>query len=562
MNWNRVRRVFVICMFAALLPAACSNGPGGDEDENGGYSGTDASSGDDTGTSPDGVEDPDGPDGSNGAEAPDGDDDPDGTGGGGPDRESRLIYSQRDLSVGDNSGASGAGALWLVDPSEPSGRINLSEIVGSTGLVLEVKVDASGRYVLFNQQPEPETGGEFHFADLEGENGPVVEKIYETSAFEMGFGPDAEHIWMSTRDGEELYIADIETPGEWNVISDSVEGKSGTLSDGEFQEPDPFGSDGQWVHFTAKFLPEGESTRFEGIYRARVGDTLGTPEILFDPRDYDIDGLDESFHLPSANRILVVPGTRYEKSDLFSFPAEPGAERTKVAELSFEQAPYRAFRFPTMSPDESKLGLYFSERDEEFGLNRDGMIELQVVEPTQPDSQLGSVELSYGFVHHSEWHPDSSELVVNVGPRNANTVDISPKVWHVDLESYQKTDLTGDVPAPGPLTYLGRDGFGPDGKYYFLARESDEYSKGVGIYRLDVPGGDVEKVSGMTHSDVGSFVFSADGEEIFYKTDTDYPGAYNLVAAPIDDPQNGTILNRKAEHEDELVRHLEVVGDK
>jgi len=446
-----------------------------------------------------------------------------------------------------------------VDPADPSTRVNLSELEDEEtypeGEVEEMFMGPTGRYVLFWQHNNVSgrAAPTYFLADLAASGEPVVEFLLtEGRRGTAGFDPKGRYLSIfKTEEQERPGVSYGElggSPAEMEMVR-HVEQKATA-------DPPVFSEDGQWMYFSARDVENDN----ESIYRISLSDGIGSPELVFNPERLDDTSLSRWRYLPGPDKLVVAVDD--EPREFHLLEAEAGAEMTQITD-SPEDSTRDVEEF-SVSPDGSMLAVQ-SMLLESFSDDH-GVVEVQFFDPSDPSSELGSVELSrgtVGFRQHERWIRDSSEYLVAVAPQEVGEVpeDVTAKLWSIDTETMEKTELTDTLPPR--LEYDGdntaamryRDPmwrFGPDGQFYF--RAADGNTREPGLYRGSGPrADDFERVVDSPNSTIGWFAFSSDGQQLFYKTDPDHRGGFNLVVAPIDAPTDATLLSEKSGGSDEFV---------
>lgn len=526
-----------IALSLVLLAAACSGPTNGDGDgeQNGNPDASQSDTADNTDAGPNGGTDVDGGTMQSENHAC-------------PTGKSCLVYAQNGVTSTGNS-VEPVGSAWFVDPAKPSERVNLSKMAGAKGPVGHMAVDKTGRYVVYEQEVEigSKTSDAGFLVDLAGENAPTVEKIADNPSSHYRFSPDSNYMWAMFNNGP-TYAA-VETPTRWaklHEVDDTLE---------PFGTPRGTSMDSEWGYILVDYLPEQEPNKIsQGVYRTKLGESPPGLESIFDPRKMNHSDVFHSRYVPEIDLLFVSAGSDSSASDLFAMAPEPGAKRTKVLDIERAKMMKQDLDATTLSPDGKKL-VFVVKKGEFKGPSEEANLTLRFVNPDKPDSVLGKADLGTGAVDGSpygavdnqqgiNWKPDGSGLVVEAYS--------SERIWYVDANSYQATELPKEIPES-----LLR--FGPDGKLYFDS--DDDYKSGPGLYRTEVPNAsNIEKLVDMPKTELNHYFFSADGSQIFFTADTDYDEGYDLYAAPLSNPADATILNEKIDKKHERVGHVFVVG--
>lgn len=460
------------------------------------------------------------------------------------------------------------GSVWFASSSD---RIELTASSEVEGEVDEVQVGPSGRYILFYQDFRPEGAGtpSYYISDLatdgEPKTGSLVGKIGQRT---VTFDPDGNYVWFSYTG--ETVNATLD-PGLYYVelggSVDSMEPKRVMDKPATSGRP-RFSSDGEWMYFSANDL-ENEN---ESIYRIKSGDTVGEPQLIFDPGTLDGHSLKDWEYFPRSNHIAFdVKGD--ESGKYFAKKAVPDAKTSAISgPVGFSSK--RSVEEISVSRDGTKMAVVLMDR-ESFGDDY-GTLKLRLVDASHPFSKINTFELGTGAVENfaSQWLRNSSSYLVSLGPPYFGTApdSVSRKLMHIDTEKLTKTDITGHLPAQlqygdaGSNTVDEQDPMwrrGPDGKLYF--RAASGYSEGPGIYQTAGPKAQASEAVEITDKTTGAggwFQFSSDGDHIFYKADPEYAQGFELFVAPSTDPGNATRLSQQPESKNGYVAHVAVVEPK
>ena len=200
---------------------------------------------------------------------------------------------------------------------------------------------------------------------------------------------------------------------------------------------------------------------------------------------------------PDGNRVVVAA-----RGEIFSVPAEYGF----VKNLS--RTPGIAERYPTWSPDGSKIA-YWSDESGEY--------ELWTMDPNKEDSKHKLTSYGPGFRYALKWSPDSKKIAF---------IDKAMKIQIYDLTSGKTTRVGNGL----RMTHGALDNFScnwsADSRWLTYASDLENYHTAIFLY--DYPAGKLHQVTNGFYN-CSDPVFDADGKYLFLKTSQSFQPSYSDI---------------------------------